>query len=402
MLKNRLMRATIAVALLAAGPAMSQQGPPGGQPGQGVLIPQGGSGGDDGVERVDPRLAEVAVVRGGRRAEWLIFGTPAQVAAAEAALQNAGAVLLRRRGLPAFSRQITIFDLRGLRVSRAVTLAGAARVAPNHLYRHAQGGAPRLYAARVTGDRGCVLPSAIRVGVIDSAVDPGHPALAGARIFQASTRAERQRPGGGSHGTAVAGLIVGRGAFGGFAPGASLYLADAFSRDRGAPAADVDRIGGALDWMARNRVSVVNMSFAGPPNPVLAELLALASQRMLLVAAMGNSGRTEALWPAASDRVIAVTAVDAARRGYRRATTGAHVEVAAPGVDVWVAKGRGGGYASGTSYAAPIITAFSARLLARGQSRDAVRRTLSRTAQDLGQPGRDTRFGHGLAIAPGC
>ena len=218
-----------------------------------------------------------------------------------------------------------------------------------------------------------------------------------------ATRASPDSKGvGGSHGTAVAALIAGGGDFAGFAQGAQILAADAFAAERGGGAADVDRIAGALDWTLRGGADVVNMSFAGPPNTVLAEILSLAAQRTLLVAATGNSGSEASLWPAASRHVIAVTAIDAARRGYRKATTGPQVEIAAPGVDVWIAKGSGGGYASGTSYAAPVVTAFAARLLAQGRSRAAVRAALASTAVDLGPAGRDTRFGHGLVLAPGC
>ena len=390
----------LSIGVLLAGGAVAQtQGTPGGPP-------RGGASGSDdrgisigsgqrGSGRVVARAAS-------GRPEWVVFGTPGQVAAAEVALADAGAAILSRRDLPGIARRITVFDLRGLSGPQAVAAAGAARAAPNTLYRFAQASGPRLYAADVVRDGGCRLPSRVRIGVIDGAVDPAHPALAGARLVSLDTRVPGQSAAGGSHGTAVAGLIAGGGAFSGFAQGAQVLAADAFAVEEGGAAADVDRIAGALDWTLQGGAQVVNMSFAGPPNTVLAELLELAAQRTLLVAATGNTGKDGSLWPAASAHVIAVTAIDAARRGYRRATTGPQVEVAAPGVDVWVAKGAGGGYASGTSYAAPVVTAFAARLLARGQSRAAVRAALARTAEDLGPAGRDTRFGHGLVVAPGC
>jgi subtilisin family serine protease len=56
--------------------------------------------------------------------------------------------------------------------------------------------------------------------------------------------------------------------------------------------------------------------------------------------------------------------------------------------------------ASGTSYAAPIVTALAARLRAR--SADALRAALRRSAADLGPPGRDTGTGWGLVRASGC
>ena len=381
--------------------------PPPGLPGTPPRTGGGASGADreSGVVVLRPgprRGAAVAALAPSGRPEWVVFGTPGEVARAETALTQAGAAVLSRRSLPTLARRITVFDLRGVSGAQAVAASGSARAAPNTLYRFAQGAGPRLYAAGVVRDGGCRLSPGIRIGVIDGAVDTRHPALAGARVVARDMRVAGQAAASGAHGTAVAGLIAGGGDWSGFAQGAQVLAADAFAAETGGAAADVDRIAGALDWVLQGRALVVNMSFAGPPNTVLAELLGLAARRALLVAASGNSGADASLWPAASAHVIAVTAIDAGRRGYRRATTGPQVEVAAPGVDVWVAKGAGGGYASGTSYAAPVVTSFAARLLARGLTPGAARAALARTAEDLGPKGRDTRFGHGLVVAPGC
>jgi subtilisin family serine protease len=82
------------------------------------------------------------------------------------------------------------------------------------------------------------------------------------------------------------------------------------------------------------------------------------------------------------------------------------VALAAPGVDVWVARpGGGGGYVSGTSYAAPFVTAAVAAVRARQpQATPAqVADELERAARDLGAPGRDPVFGFGLLQPPaGC
>ena len=144
------------------------------------------------------------------------------------------------------------------------------------------------------------------------------------------------------------------------------------------------------------------MSFAGPPNEVFEDILQIAASRgMAMIAAAGNDGVRFAAYPAGSPHVIAVTAIDAGMRRYRRANTGAHIEFAAPGVDVFVAGGRGGTYESGTSYAAPIVTALAARL-ARGASVDGVRARLRAASVDLGSPGRDGEYGWGLVRASGC
>jgi subtilisin family serine protease len=121
-----------------------------------------------------------------------------------------------------------------------------------------------------------------------------------------------------------------------------------------------------------------------------------------MIAAAGNDGRERAAYPAAHPSVIAVTAVDAAFRRYRDANYGDHIEFSAPGVDIYVASSRGGNYASGTSYAAPIVTALAARLGAGGGlSLTQIRDRLRGSAVDLGPDGFDSEFGWGL-VRGGC
>jgi subtilisin family serine protease len=362
-----------------------------------------------------PRPADVALTRSGRP-EFVATLPTAQAEAALAALAQAGARLLRFRDLPRFALRVAVLDLGRLGPDRAravlASVAPGAGLDPNALYRLAQGtAAPRLYAPALIGEAParCRLGAALRVGMIDGPVDGTHPALQGARIVQQSALLPGQRPAHPDHGTAVAGLIVGvdgGGTFTGFATGATLYAATAFARERrgGGVAAAVERIAAALDWMLAAGVRVINMSFAGPENAVLADLLAQTHDRgVVLIAAAGNDGRDTVAFPAAAPAVIAVTAVDAALRPYRHANRGTQIDVAAPGVDLYVAESDGGGYASGTSYAAPIVAALAARHLARG-ARDgaAVRAALRGSARPLGEGPGDPRFGWGLVRAPGC
>lgn len=360
------------------------------------------------------RQRDVAIARMGRT-EFVVSLPLAQADAGIAALTGSGASLLRLRDLDSFGVRISVFDLRGLSLTEARAridaVAAGALVDANHVYRYAQGGAPRIYAPALIGERAqrCRLGSAPRLGMIDGPVDTEHPALRSARIVRQSALLPGQQPGNMRHGTAVAGLLVGVDGgctFTGFASGATLYAAAAFGRDRraGGVVADVDRIAAALDWMLAARVQVINMSFAGPRNAVLERLLEQAAARgAVLVAAAGNDGRDGIAFPASAEPVIAVTAVDAALRLYRRANRGDGVELAAPGVDLFVAEGRGGAYVSGTSYAAPIVSALAARHLALGAgSASAVRERLRASARTLGDGPRDPRFGWGLVRTPGC
>ena len=101
--------------------------------------------------------------------------------------------------------------------------------------------------------------------------------------------------------------------------------------------------------------------------------------------------------------MIAVTAIDAARHRFRLANTGAELEFSAPGVDIYAAQSRGARYVSGTSFAAPIVTALAARLMAQGQgSTGAIRAALRAAAEPLGPGSRNTDFGYGLVRSGGC
>ena len=98
------------------------------------------------------------------------------------------------------------------------------------------------------------------------------------------------------------------------------------------PAAGVDDIVRAVDWLHSQGVRVVNISLAGPYNKILDRGLEAAAERgMVIVAAAGNEGAgAPPRYPAAFDYVIAVTAVDADLRVYRRAGAGDHIDFAAP------------------------------------------------------------------------
>ena len=97
-----------------------------------------------------------------------------------------------------------------------------------------------------------------------------------------------------------------------------------------------------------------------------------------------------------------MTAVDHNLAIYSRATQGEYIDLAAPGVNLWVAAPGGGGTAkSGTSYAVPFISAAAAILRASNALPDvaSVQTTLESKTLDLGKPGRDRTFGFGLLQA---
>ena len=88
------------------------------------------------------------------------------------------------------------------------------------------------------------------------------------------------------------------------------------------------------------------------------------------------------------------------------ANRGKHVSFAAPGVDVWsAAAGQDGKTYTGTSYAAPFVTAVLAmsRKTSPTTPWPTVIKQLQTSARDLGDSGHDPVYGWGLIQAPaGC
>jgi len=169
-------------------------------------------------------------------------------------------------------------------------------------------------------------------------------------------------------------------------------------------AATTREIVSALDWSANQGARVVNLSFAGPSDPLVERALATAyTEGIVLVGAVGNAGPSSApLYPAAYPEVIAVTATDGKRELYGAANRGSHIAVSARGVDVIVAHVNNGyGTASGTSLAAATVSGIAALLVKMRPKAtpDEIRAALQNTAVSLSGKGKDERFGYGLVNA---
>ncbi|MSO65566.1 MAG: hypothetical protein EXQ85_07210 [Alphaproteobacteria bacterium] len=247
----------------------------------------------------------------------------------------------------------------------------------------------------------------LKLGLIDGFVDEKHPALSGQRVrFRNFQRENLPRPGAASHGTAVAALLVGSPAgigFGGIFPGAELVAGNMLEQDGGQDSGNAVGLMKALDWMAEEKVHVVNMSIARPDNTVVRLSVEKARRSgLVMVAAAGNWGAADRpAYPGAYPAVIAVTAIDDRRLVYQDANRGEYIAFSAPGVKVWTAIPGGGKYQSGTSFASPFVAALLAQEVARGMEREAnaIKARFGATAIDLGKPGKDDVFGYGLINA---
>jgi subtilisin family serine protease len=240
----------------------------------------------------------------------------------------------------------------------------------------------------------------VAVAVIDSLIDVAHPDLAGSIAGQFDAVATADKPD--EHGTGMTGAIAAHRRLLGVAPGARILAIHAFSPDAQHPQqATTQNIIAGIDWAIAKGARVINMSFAGPYDPLLQLALKKARDKgVVLIAAAGNMGpKSPPLYPAADENVIAVTAVDENDKLMPQANQGAHVALAAPGVNVLEAAPRATyNFTTGTSVAAAHVSGVAALIIERNPGIDpaALEEVLFSTARDLGAPGRDSLFGYGL------
>jgi hypothetical protein len=240
----------------------------------------------------------------------------------------------------------------------------------------------------------------VLVAVIDSAIDMKHPDLVGAFVDEDNVLGTPAVPH--AHGTAMAGAIAAHSKLIGVAPKVRVLAVRAFSGERESARGTTFNILKGLDWAAAKNARVVNMSFAGPADPMLSDMLSKAYARgIVLIAAVGNAGsRSPPLYPAADRHVIGVTATDSDDKLLPQANRGRQVVVAAPGVDV-LADAPNGGYQliTGTSVAAAHASGVAALLLAREPKLTpaGVRRALIRSARKI--PGKRRDVGAGVIDA---
>jgi Subtilase family len=211
-----------------------------------------------------------------------------------------------------------------------------------------------------------------------------------------------------NHGTHVAGVIAaggnGTGMYG-VAPLARLLMVKVFNGGT----ASSTHINRGLDHAMAQGARVVNMSF-GTTTPLGDSALrrAAASNQAVLVIASGNEGSRNPNWPGhyarerwANGTMLVVGAVDSSNRMAsfsNRAGDTAQVYLVAPGVNVLSAYGSSYGYMTGTSMAAPAVSGAAALITGYWPYLKAnqVAAILLTTADDLGAPGVDAVYGHGL------
>lgn len=253
----------------------------------------------------------------------------------------------------------------------------------------------------------------IRVGVVDTGVGP-HPDV---KIYGGVSTLDytKSYADDNGHGTHVSGIIgATNNSIGvvGVAPFVKLYAVKAFS---GMGWGLISDVVAGLEWCVVNKMNVVNMSWGSFTDfdAIRMEIEAMDRAKILMVGAAGNNYGWRIIYPAAYPQVIAVSATDAQNNLAYFSSKGPEMDMAAPGDNIYSTlmdwEKPAYGYLSGTSMAAPHVTAVVALIKSRPRCCDyngngkadywEVKKKLFESARDLGPAGPDESFGNGLVNA---
>ena len=206
----------------------------------------------------------------------------------------------------------------------------------------------------------------VTVAVIDSGIDVRHPELANSIADSFDALGSKEGPH--VHGTGVAGAIVAHARLMGSAPAARILAIRAFGTAPNGAESTTFVVLKGLDYAAAHGAQIINMSFAGPKDPLIERgIAATAAKGIVMVAAAGNAGpKSPPLYPAANPNVIAVSATDAQDKLFAASNRGAYIAVAAPGVDIFLpAPDEKYQMTSGTSFSAAYVSGLAALMLER-------------------------------------
>lgn len=302
-------------------------------------------------------------------------------AASQAARRRMANAIARERGMrvadnwpmPSLGVDCFVFDLpEGMTVEAAVqALSGEKGVVwaqPMQLYRGQGAKSDRdpLYAAQPTASawrlsdlHRYTTGRGVRVAVIDSKIDTGHPDLSG----QFSTDQDfvgGRAPAPELHGTGVAGVIAAKANNGigiaGVAPDARLMaLRACWESGKGAvpTLCSTLTLARALQYAIDHNAQIINLSLSGPPDALLDKLIDIALSRGITVIAAYDAAAKQGGFPASKSGVVAVA--DESLRSWPATVYGA------PGRDIPTTQPGGRWYVvNGSSYAVAHIAGLLA------------------------------------------
>jgi serine protease len=246
----------------------------------------------------------------------------------------------------------------------------------------------------------------VRVAVVDSGMMDDHEDLQGTVVDEydhAEDDPDAQDDCG--HGTHVGGTVAANIDNGvGVAGSAQVGVLDAKALSPsliGCTGSSSD-LADAITWSVDNGADVISMSWgSGSASDTIGQAIDYAwEQGAVLYGAAGNDGDcTDCIgYPAARERVGAVTCTNDNRELCSFSSQGPEAEVAAPGNDI-LSTYNDGGYEtlSGTSMSTPHVSGVAGLMLSANPdlTNSELRDTINDTALDLGEDGRDNEFGWG-------
>ncbi|HET6379520.1 MAG TPA: S8 family serine peptidase [candidate division Zixibacteria bacterium] len=254
------------------------------------------------------------------------------------------------------------------------------------------------------------------IAVLDTGVWKGHPDLTGKLVDGYDFVNEDSNPADDNgHGTWVSGIIAAR-------VNDNYGVAGISWSDKIMPVKVMNERGSGytsdliegLRWAADHGADIINMSIGGyPSSSSLHEAIKYAySKDIVLVGAAGNNRIEQSHYPASFPEVISVTATQEDDEFTNWSNYGPLVDVSAPGASILTTNCDRNSvsqcmYAgrhiiiSGTSFATPNVAGVAALIRAKHPEWTAaqVAQRIKSTADDLGYPGWDNRYGHGRVNA---
>ena len=262
-----------------------------------------------------------------------------------------------------------------------------------------------------------LLSPAVRIAVIDSGIDANHPDLAGRIVdpinFSSPDPAAYLDETG--HGTFVAGIAAAITDNGLGIAGAAGNAANIIPIKIGSNGYELVPVLLAIVYAVNHGARVLQMSFSSPAYATsLQQAIEFAWARgAVCVAAAGNAGSEQALYPSGFNHVLAVSATNTYNDLAFFSSWGISVAISAPGVDILstsptypVPRFRPLYDAmSGTSYASPFVSGVAALLLAVNPllTNTEVVQILEKSAQPvLNEAMESIRCGSGLLNMQDC